>query len=208
MRDALIPAYRRLGVGPTGVFTIQYGQTQPSLYVLTAHESIDSVLTAPEKLADDSTFLTDGADFINAPLGDPAYVRMERRLMKAFKDMPTLEAPTDLLGQGRIFEYRTYESHSYVTGQTKIDMFNEGGEIAIFRKVGLRPVFFGETIFGPEMPNLVYMLVFENMEERNAAWGRFVSDPDWVALRDQPIYKDILSNISDIILRPTSYSEV
>ena len=59
--------------------------------------------------------------------------------------------------KSRILELRIYESHSTKAGQKKIEMFNEGGEIAIFRKTGLRPVFFGETLIGPLMPNLTYM---------------------------------------------------
>jgi len=39
--------------------------------------------------------------------------------------------------------------------------------IAIFRRAGLQPVFFGETLIGAKMPNLTYMLVFENMAARS-----------------------------------------
>jgi hypothetical protein len=31
-------------------------------------------------------------------------------------------------------------------------------EIAIFRKAGLQPVFFGNTLIGQNLPNLAYML--------------------------------------------------
>ena len=88
--------------------------------------------------------------------------------MLAFADMPRLEPPTALLDKSRIFELRVYESHSRQAAKKKIDMFNEGGEIAIFRKTGLQPVFFGETLFGPAMPNLTYMLVFDSMASRDA----------------------------------------
>ena len=126
--------------------------------------------------------------------------------MVAFEDMPGLEIPVS--NEGRIFELRIYESHSDIAGRKKIDMFNEGGEIAIFRKTGLSPVFFGETLFGPSMPNLTYMLGFTSMAERDAAWQRFIDDPEWHALRDQLIYKDTVSNITDFILRPTSFSQI
>ena len=108
----------------------------------------------------------------------------------------------------RIFELRVYESHSLKAAKKKIAMFNEGDEIAIFRKTGLQPVFFGETLFGPAMPNLTYMLVFDSMETRNKHWDQFRTDPDWLTLREVPIYKDTVSNITDIILQPTSFSQV
>ncbi len=207
-RDVALPAYQRLGIGPVGVFTVLYGPTQPSLYVLVPHPTFESILTTPQRLLDDDDYRQNGADFLNASLADPAYVRMERQLMIAFADMPRLEAPTALMGGPRIFELRIYESHSRKAAQKKIDMFNEGGEITIFRKTGLQPVFFGETLFGPAMPNLTYMLVFDSLESRDKHWDQFRTDPDWLTLRADPIYKDTVSNITDFILRPTSFSQV
>ncbi|HID23803.1 MAG TPA: NIPSNAP family protein, partial [Planctomycetaceae bacterium] len=108
----------------------------------------------------------------------------------------------------RIFELRTYESHSVKAGKKKVEMFNQGGEIAIFQKTGLQPVFFAETIIGPQMPNLTYMLAFDDMAARDAAWNRFIRDPDWEKLKADPQYKDTVSNITDVILRPAPYSQV
>ncbi|MFB0525020.1 MAG: NIPSNAP family protein, partial [Phycisphaerae bacterium] len=68
--------------------------------------------------------------------------------------------------------------------------------------------FFGETIIGPKLPNLMYMLAFENMEHRDKSWAVFGSDPDWQKLRANPAYKDTVSNVTDIILQPTSYSQI
>ena len=87
-------------------------------------------------------------------------------------------------------------------------MFNDGGEIAIFRKTGLNPVFFGETIVGPMMPNLTYMLCFDDLTDRDKRWGVFGSSPEWKKLRSDPQYKDTVSNITDIILRPMGYSQI
>jgi hypothetical protein len=36
----------------------------------------------------------------------------------------------------------------------------------------------------------------------------FGDDPDWKELRGKPEYKDTVSNITDIMLRPTSYSQI
>jgi len=87
-------------------------------------------------------------------------------------------------------------------------MFNEGGEIAIFKKTGLQPVFFGETLIGPKLPNLTYMLAFDDMVTRDEKWGTFRSDPEWKELSANPAYKDTVSNITDIILQPARYSQI
>ncbi|NQT02020.1 MAG: NIPSNAP family protein [Planctomycetes bacterium] len=205
LRKVGIPAMNRIGIGPVGVFSAMYGPNNPTLYVLLVHKSLDTVMNSASLLMEDKEYRKAGADFINAPLSEPAFVRMESSLMVAFKDMPKLEVPEK---KSRIFELRTYESHSIKASKKKIEMFNEGGEIAIFKKTGLRPVFFGETLIGPKMPNLTYMLVFENMADRNKKWKVFGGDPDWKKLRSDPAYKDTVSNITDIILRPASYSQI
>lgn len=205
LRKVGIPAMNRIGIGPVGVFNAMYGPNSPTLYVLLVHKSLNSVVSSASLLMADKEYLKAGADFINAPLSEPTYVRMESSLMVAFKDMPKLEVPEK--GE-RIFELRTYESHSIKAAKKKIEMFNEGGEIAIFKKTGLQPVFFGETLIGPQMPNLTYMLAFENMADRDEKWGIFRIDPAWKKLRANPAYKDTVSNITDIILRPAPFSQI
>jgi len=205
LRDVGIPAMNRIGIGPVGVFSAMYGPNSPTLYVLLVHKSLDTVMNSAQMLMDDKEYRNAGADFVNAPLSEPTFVRMESSLMLAFKNMPKLEVPEK---KKRIFELRTYESHSIKASKKKIEMFNEGGEIAIFKKTGLQPVFFGETLIGPKMPNLTYMLVFEDMADRDKRWTVFGADPDWKKLRSDPAYKDTVSNITDIILRPAPYSQI
>ncbi len=88
-------------------------------------------------------------------------------------------------------------------------MFNKG-EIAIFRRVGLTPVLFGETILGSRMPNLTYLLVFDDDKARTEAWNRFRTDPEWQKLRAIPEYEDkrIVSKITNKLLTPAEYSQI
>jgi hypothetical protein len=128
----------------------------------------------------------------------------------AIEGMPKLEVPATAADKKpRIFELRTYESHSKKANKKKIEMFNNG-EIAIFRRTGLQPVFFGETLIGAKLPNLTYMLTFENMPAHDKNWGAFGSDPEWKKLSATPGYTDpeIVTNISNVFLRPTAYSQV
>ena len=209
LRKVGIPAMNRIGIGPVGVFNAVYGPSSPTLYVMLVHKSLDSVANSSERLLADDKYRKDGADFVNASLSDTAYVRVESSLMVAFKDMPQLSVPKQKLeNRSRIFELRTYESHSIKASKKKIEMFNEGGEIAVFNETGLSPVFFGETIVGPQMPNLTYMLVFDNLTDRDAKWKVFGGSPAWKKLRSDPQYRDTVSNITDIILRPTGYSQI
>ena len=200
-----IPAMNRIGIEPVGVFNAKYGPNQPTLYVLLVHKSIETVVNSASLLMADKEYRKGGILSVEAPLTDPAYVRIQSSLMVAFKNMPKVETPEK---KSRIFELRTYESHSLKANKKKIEMFNEGGEIAIFRRTGLQPVFFGETLIGPKMPNLTYMLVFDDLTDRDAKWKVFGGDPAWKKLRSDPAYRGTVSNITDIILQPAPYSQI
>jgi len=205
-RAAAIPALNRAGIKPVGVF---YPESELSpAYVLLPHKSLESATTLVQQLGEDSEFLSSGASFLEAPADKPAYARMESTLMVAFKGMPQVEIP--VTSPNRIFQLRIYESPSVITGQKKIEMFNDAGEIEIFRRVGLHPVFFGETIIGPKMPNLTYMLSFESQEQRKANWGKFGQDPDWRRLKTMDEYadKNILSKITNLFLKPAPCSQI
>ena len=206
--QAAIPAMNRAGVGRVGAFTVVYGENAPSLLLVLTHETLDSVVSLRERMAADATYARDGAAIIEAPMSDPSFVRVESTLLRAFEAMPVLEPSAGAGTQAsRIFELRTYESHSDRAALNKLKMFN-AGEVPIFRRAGLAPVFFGETVIGARMPSLSYMITFADMAARDAAWGRFGKDPEWKALSSDPQYKDNVSSISDIILKPTSYSQI
>jgi hypothetical protein len=206
--NVAIPAMNRAGVGRVGAFNVMYGENAPSLLLVLTHSTLESVATLRDKLANDATYVRDGAAVLDAPLSDPAFVRAESTVLRAFQSMPALEPSAGAeKAVPRIFELRTYESHSEKAAINKVKMF-DAGEVPIFRKTGLTPIFFGETVVGPKMPNLVYMLTFDNMAARDAAWSKFGQDPDWRTLSADPQYRDNVSAISDIILRPTSYSQI
>jgi hypothetical protein len=207
MGGAALPAFNRLAVKPVGVFYPSEGLGP--IYVLLPHRSFVSFISLAQKLGEDKEYLEKGAEFLNAPADKPAYKNMEAQLLAAFQGMPQIETPTD--APGRIFQLRTYESPSEKAGLKKIEMFNTA-EIAVFRKVGLHPVFFGQTVAGAKMPSLTYMLGFKDMEESKANWKKFGADPDWQKLRARPEYldKEIIrkNGIANLYLKPASYSQI
>src|SRR6478672_3757351 len=197
--DVAIPALNRAGVSRVGAFTVVYGENAPSLLLVLPHDSLEAMLTLRDRIALDKTYARDGAPILDAPLSDPAFVRMESSLLRTFESMPALEPSPDAgKAMTRICELRTYESHSTRAARNKLAMF-DAGEIPIFRRAGLTPVFFGETIIGAGMPSLTYMLTFRDMAARDAAWSAFGKDPEWKTLSGDPQYRDNVSAISDII---------
>lgn len=224
LRDAAIPALNRLGVRPVGVFYPREVKPDPKAkvdpkapvmlpglspaFVLLRHKSPEVLLSLVDKLLGDEQFTNKGADAIDAITGSTAFKRMESSLHLAFRGMPELETPVQ--SPGRVFQLRIYESPSLRCARKKIEMFNDAGEIKIFRRVGLNPVFFGETLVGSKMPNLTYMLAFNSPEEQDANWKKFLSDPDWLKLRKMQEYADkrILCGITNLLLKPAEYSQI
>lgn len=207
---AALPAMSRMGIGPVGVFTPASGPDMPAAYVLIPFKSLAEFAAMGERLRADADYQKAGADYINAPSDDPPYLRYESSLLMAFSGVPKLELPAQkAAGKSRLFELRTYESHSKKANKKKVEMFNEG-ELAIFRRAGLAPVFFGETLIGPKQPNLIYMVVFDDMAAHDKCWAAFGADPEWKKLSTTPGYTnaDIVSNISNVFLKPMACSQI
>ena len=206
-QNAAIPAFNRLGSKNIGVFTEQKPEGQTKLYAIIPFNSVKDFADITNKLANDTAYLQAGATYLNAPATEPAYERIQSSLLKAFAGMPKIQVPEN---KTRMFELRRYESAGESAGKKKIDMFNNVGEIAIFKRVGLTPVFFGETIIGEMRPNLTYMLTFDDMAEHDKNWKLFGSDPEWARIKAIPGYEDakIVSRITRTFLVPANFSQV
>jgi hypothetical protein len=91
----------------------------------------------------------------------------------------------------------------------KVEMFHSG-EFEIFKNAGFHPVFFGDTLVGPRMPNLTYMLTFADSAEMDAKWDVFRNDPAWKKLSADPrfSYEAIVGNITNLILSPLEASQI
>lgn len=204
LQQAALPAWNRTGVGPVGIWTEIGEAAGPSLHVMLTFNSIEQFAEQRRALEADQAYQSAARDYLSTPKEDPAYARIESSLMVAFDGMKQLSVPD---GNPKAYELRIYESHNEAKARRKIDMFNNG-EIPIFRDAGFQPVFFGETLIGPLVPNLKYMLATDDAEGNKASWQRFGVHPDWVAMRSLPIYADTVSRITSIMLTPTSFSEI
>ena len=141
---------------------------------------------------------------------NPSFLRMESSLMQAYEKMPKITLPPASVARSpRVFELRTYESPSNQDHWKKIEQMSSG-EGDIFTKAGIPQVFYGDTLIGQRLPNITYMLCFDNLAERDKKWDAFRSSAEWKALSSDPrfAYEDIVSNITNIILAPTAYSQI
>ncbi|VGO22577.1 NIPSNAP family protein [Pontiella sulfatireligans] len=204
-RDVEIPALNRAGIGSVGVFKELEGDSL-SLYMLLPFPSLESFVSLTDRLAVDPNYLADGAAILNADKKTAPYLRIESSLMEAFDRLPTLRVPEKKAT--RVYELRQYESASFTAAQNKIEMFNAGGEIDIFLETGLDPVFFGRSLSGAKLPNLTYMISFDDMAAHDANWDAFKKHPEWNRIKAIPKYKGTVSNITKTFLKATPYSQI
>ena len=211
VKDALVPALNRAGIAPVGVWNVALGADGPTLHVLIPHPDAGSVATLDERLSADAEYKKALGPLASLPSGDPPYLRCDSSLHAAVATFPGIEKPKGAAdAAGRLFELRTYRSHSKAASRKKIEMFEQGGELAIFRRVGLDTVFFASDLVGEGLPSLTYLLVFPDAVTREKNWDVFRQDPEWLKLRALPGYSDaeVVSGITSVLLRPADGSQI
>ena len=210
LRDAFIPAMHRAGINNIGVFKPVQTDTASGklVYVFIPYKTSEqyfNVITALEK---DKVYAEAGKEFLDAPCDDPPFTRYESVFMKAFSFMPEMKAPVYTTSRNeRIYELRSYESATIEKARKKIHMFNEGGEMAIFEKIGSNAVFYGQVLFGSLKPRLMYMTTYANMKSHDEHWAAFRAHPDWKVLSSKDEYKNTVTKANPYLLYPTDYSD-
>ncbi len=209
LKNAYLPAMHRLGIENVGVFKPVEGDTLGRrVYVLTPFRTWDQLENVGQKLIGDIQYLADGEDYINAEYNNEPYARFETIVLRAFPKMLQPAVP-NLTGTktDRVYELRSYESPTEKFNANKVHMFNDGGEVELFKRLNFNAVFYAEVIVGSHMPNLMYMTTFNDRADRDKHWANFGNDPEWKTLVAKPEYQHNVSKADIIFLHPTAYSD-
>lgn len=204
LAEVAVPAWNRQGISPVGVFQMA-DEKETDLYVVLPHSSLRSVARSNTRFLADAKVKKDGAVVWDSPMKKPVYKRIESSLLLGFDECPKVEVPTKK--DTRVFQLRIYESHNETKAKRKIEMFNKG-EIETFRVTGLNPVFFGEALVGTRIPNLTYMVGFDDAAAQKAAWSAFGKHPKWIEMKSDPYYADTVSHITNLVLKPAKGSQI
>ena len=211
LKNAYLPALHRSGIKNIGVFKPIANDTATDklIYVFIPFASEDAWVNISGKLNKDAGYMNASKTFMEAASDKAPYERMESILMEAFPGQPHLVIPTSKNIE-RIFELRSYESPTENLHKKKIAMFNTGGEIPLFNRLGFNPVFYGKVISGSHMPNFMYMPIFESIEQRNIQWKKFGEDPVWkdISTRPENENKVSVSHIDSILMHAADYSDI
>jgi hypothetical protein len=210
LEKSLIPALHKNGLR-AGVFSPLANDTaaDKTIYVIVDYKNWKQIIDLRKVLRADALAFDSSKDFNNAPFNAPAYTRKEVILMEAFPMSPMMKMPMLKTPKAdHIYEWRSYESATEDLFTNKVKMFNEGGdEIGIFTKLNFNAIFYSSVIAGCRMPNLIYMTSFENLEDRNAHWKAFGSDPDWKRISGMAEYQNNVSKSDIFLMKALPFSD-
>lgn len=209
LADALIPALSRQGLGPIGVLD-QFGESEEGVMVkvIIPGPSLESLLMAWKALDADSKYQSAAKGYLDTPRKETPLKRIKSELLYAFDCWPQVTVPKQKqAGKDRFFELRSYESSTEKLAALKVEMFNEG-EVPIFLDAGIIPVFMGQALIGDQLPNLTYMVVFDDEAAMKANWPKFSKHPDWKTLSSVEKYKGTVSKNNKSYWVPKPYSQL
>jgi hypothetical protein len=211
LENVYIPALHRLGIKNIGVFKPIANDTATLkfIYVLIPFNSAEGWMKLEGGLSKDEAYTSSAKSFNEASSDKPPYERIESILLEAFPGQVHLLLP-GTKNADRVFELRSYESPTQHLAEKKMAMFNTGGEIDIFKRLGFNPVFYARVLSGSHMPNFMYMPVFDNVQQRDAQWKIFGNDPQWKDISSKPENENkvSVSHIDSILMHSTSYSDI
>jgi len=210
LKNAYLPALHRAGIQKVGVFKPIESDTTSGkrVYIWIPFTSLEHFSKIQDILANDQVYQTKGIDFLGAPFDQRPFIRKESILLKAFPDAPNYFIPKHQTAPSeRIYELRSYEGPTENLFRQKVKMFNEAGEIKLFKSLDFNAVFYAEVISGSTMPNLMYLTTFADMPAHDAHWDAFRAHPEWKAMSALPEYQNTVSKSVKLLLHPTDYSD-
>ena len=81
--------------------------------------------------------------------------------------------------------------------------------LKLFAKHGIQQAGFWTTEVGESNHNLIYLLAYESMADREKKWGAFSTDPEWLEKRAETEKNGpLVQRVENLLLSPTAYSKV
>jgi hypothetical protein len=140
---------------------------------------------------------------------EPPFVHYSTSILEAAPYSPEVVSLSPQPKTPRIFELRVYHSPSHRQLRALHERF-AGAEIKIFHRSGVNPILYTSTFLGPNMPNLTYLIPFDDLAARDKAWAAFGADPEWIKVRKESIDRagQISLNSQISLYRASAYSPV
>jgi hypothetical protein len=207
LSNGVLPAMKRAGTGPALVVEALVTPHMPQISTITQFDSVEHFRSARTKMASDKDHQKAFESWEED--GEQPYEHFSAILLQATDYSPALAVDKEPRKQSRIFEIRVYHSPTWRQLAALHERFS-GPEIKIFHRVGIHPILYSSTQVGPNMPNLTYVIPFDDLAAREKAWAAFSADAEWVKVRKESIDRHgQISSISQIgLYRATPYSPI
>ena len=204
---AALPALSKVHAGPKMVLESLLAPHMPQVAMILGFQSIEELMSVRSKLLTDKDLSKALEEWENHP--EQPYEHFSTALLEATDYCPEVAPEPTPREKPRIFELRTYHSPTWRQLKALHERF-AGPEIKIFHRVGVRPILYTSTMVGPNMPNLTYVIPFDDLAAREKAWNAFGADPEWVKVRKESIDRHgQISSVSQISLyRAAAYSPI
>ncbi len=89
-----------------------------------------------------------------------------------------------------------------------LDRFNTI-TLGIWERHNIKQAGFWTTVIGENNHQLIYLLQWQSLADREQKWAAFQSDPEWIEKRAATEAEmPIVANVSSQIIAPTSFSSV
>jgi hypothetical protein len=210
LQNTYLPYLHKTGIKKVGVFAPITNDTavDKKLYVWIPMHSLKVLDELDQDLEQlDPMGKNEIVDLENADSSLP-YNRVERIVTKSFKYQTQFEKNSSLTkSPDRIYEYRSYESPTENAHLRKVHMFNEGGEITLFKRLNFNAIFYSKAIVGDRMPNLIYMTSFNNMADRDEHWKAFGASPEWQSISNMPKYMKSVNRNETVLMTARMYAD-
>jgi hypothetical protein len=210
LQNTYLPYLHKSGIKKVGVFAPIVNDTaaDKKLYVWIPMQTIDVLDKLDQGIEKLDPFAKNEiVDLENADSSLP-YTRIERIVTKSFKYQPQYEKNSSLTkSPDRIYEYRSYESPTENAHLRKVHMFNEGGEITLFKRLNFNAIFYSKAIVGDRLPNLIYITSFNNMADRDDHWKAFSASPEWQSISNMPKYAKSVNRNETVLMTARMYAD-
>ena len=104
-----------------------------------------------------------------------------------------------------IYEYRVYEAMPGRLPDLHARFRNH--TLKLFQRHGFRNVGYWTASVGDYSNRLIYIVAFENSEQRDQAWAGFRADPEWQRVVAQSEANGpLVARVFNTLLTPTDYS--
>jgi hypothetical protein len=207
VQKTALPALGRVSPGPRIVLEALTAPHMPQVATLLGFASVEELWSAREKLLGDEEWRKGFEAWENH--AEQPYEHLMTTLLELTDYCPSIPTSLEPRSTPRIFEIRVYHSPTWRQLRALHERF-AGPEIQIFHRVGVHPILYSSAVFGGQMPNLTYVIPFDDLAAREKAWNAFGADPEWVKVRKESIDKHgQISSTSQVSLyRATAYSPI